>query len=62
MNFDGTQTDVSVKRNARGYTITLPEGTQWSDVDTVIKVERVSEYQIKLSESEKDEFIARSMK
>lgn len=48
MNFDGTTIPVTIEKisaNARsigGYSITLPEGISWSDVDTVIRAERTS--------------------
>ncbi|MBQ6947532.1 MAG: discoidin domain-containing protein [Clostridia bacterium] len=40
MNFDNTTTPVTITKTESGYTITLPEGTEWNEVDTVIKVSR----------------------
>ncbi len=42
MNMDGTTTEgVTLTKTESGYTVTLPEGTAWDAVDTVIKAERV---------------------
>lgn len=42
MNYDGTTTALTIAKTASGYSITLPEGVSWSEVDTVIKAERTS--------------------
>lgn len=52
MNFDGTTTPVTIEKNATGYSITLPEGVEWSDVDTVIKAERTSVTGVALNKSD----------
>ena len=41
MNYDGTETPVTIVKTADGYSITLPEGVEWNEVDTVIKAERM---------------------
>ena len=41
MNYDGTETSVVIVKTADGYSITLPEGVEWNEVDTVIKAERL---------------------
>ena len=41
MNFDKTTTPVTLTKTASGYTVTLPEGVEWNEVDTVIKTTRV---------------------
>ena len=41
INYDGTETPITILNTGNGYTITLPDGVEWSDVDTVIKVERM---------------------
>ncbi len=39
LNFDGTMTEgVTLTATEDGYTVALPEGVAWSEVDTVIKV------------------------
>ena len=41
MNYDGTETSVVIVKTADGYSITLPEGVEWNEIDTVIKAERL---------------------
>ncbi|MBR2651195.1 MAG: discoidin domain-containing protein, partial [Clostridia bacterium] len=41
MNYDGTETPIAIVKTENGYSITLPEGVEWNDVDTVIKAERM---------------------
>ena len=41
LGFDGSKTEIEITALENcGYSITLPEGMSWSEVDTVIKVER----------------------
>lgn len=39
MNYDGTTTPITVRKIDGGYSISLPEGVEWSSVDTVIKAD-----------------------
>lgn len=41
LKYDGTAMDVTFQKTAAGYDITLPEGEDWHELDTVIKVERI---------------------
>ncbi len=43
LNFDGTQTDILFVESNSGYTITLPEGVSWSDIDTIVKITKGSQ-------------------
>lgn len=41
LKYDGTKKDVTIKKTDKGYDITLPDGEDWHELDTVIKAERV---------------------
>lgn len=40
LNFDGTETAISFEETDAGYSLTLPENVQWSDLDTVVRLTR----------------------
>ena len=54
MNFDETTAPLTIQRTAMGYSVTLPEGVSWSDVDTVIRAERTSVTGVTLDAETKD--------
>lgn len=41
LKYDGTKTKITFEKAESGYEITLPEGEEWHELDTIIKVERV---------------------
>lgn len=43
LNFDGTTTNIELERLEDGYKIVLPDGVTWNSLDTVIKLERITE-------------------
>ena len=40
IGFDGSRTAITLTETSTGYSITLPDGMSWSEVDTVIRAER----------------------
>ena len=40
MGLDGSRRNLTIAKTGEGYSVTLPEGTEWSDVDTVIRAGR----------------------
>lgn len=43
LNFDGTETDILFVESKAGYTITLPQNVDWSEIDTVVKITKGSQ-------------------
>jgi hypothetical protein len=41
LNYDGSSTRAGFTKTGSGYDITLPEGTDWHSLDTVVQVHRL---------------------